>query len=106
MHSLRTKITFLAVLVTVFTVVMIALLSVVSIRDAEHQQSEQLLFLLCETGEQNLDYYFRSIERSVQKIAAYTQKDLDGLDDEKLSAHTERIKAYFDEAEKQTENAE
>ena len=58
MHSLRSKITFLTLCVTILAVIVVSLLSVVFIRNAEHRKSSQLLFLLCETGERNLDYYF------------------------------------------------
>ena len=102
MHSLRTKITLLALCVAIVTVAVVSMLSVLFIRNAEHNKSDQLLLLLCETGEKNLNYYFKSVEKSVQKIAAYTQKDLDGLDDEKLLAHTDRVRGYFDEIANKT----
>lgn len=102
MHSLRTKITSLTVWITVVAVAVVTLLSVLYIRDAEHRQSENLLLLMCETGERNLDYYFKSVEKSVKKIAAYTEKDLDGADDEKLQKHIDRVRAYFDEIANKT----
>ena len=102
MHSLKAKITMLTVWITVVAVVVVTLLSVLFIRDAEHSKSDQLLLLLCETGERNLDYYFNSVEKSVKKIASYTEKELDGLEDEKLLAHTERIRKYFEEVASKT----
>ena len=97
MRSLRTKMTLLTLLITVLAVAVVTLTSVVFIRNTEHSKSDQLLLLLCETGERNLDYYFTSVEKSVKKIASFTEKDLDGLEDEKLGAHVERVKKYFDE---------
>ena len=102
MHSLRTKIAMLAVWVTVIAVAVATLLSVVFIRNAEHSQSEQLLLLLCETGERNLDYYFNSVEKSLRKVAAYTEKDLDGLETEKFQRHMERVEKYFEEIANKT----
>ena len=102
MHSLKAKITMLTVWITVVAVAVVTLLSVLFIRDAEHSKSDQLLLLLCETGERNLDYYFNSVEKSVKKIASYTEKELDGLEDEKLLAHTERIRKYFEEVASKT----
>ena len=96
MHSLRTKISFLTIGIIVFALAVVTLLSVVFIRNTEHQNSEQQLLLMCETGERNLDYYFTSVEKSVKNIAAHTEKDLDGLDDEKLAAHIERVRPYFE----------
>ena len=102
MHSVRTKITLLTVSVTVIAVFVAALLSVLFIRNTERQKSDQLLLLLCETGERNLDYYFNSVEKSVQKVSAFTEKDLDGLEEEPLKAHTERVRRYFDEIANKT----
>ena len=80
MHSLRTKITLLTVLVTVLAVALVTVTSVVFIRNTESRKSDQLLLLLCETGERNLDYYFSSVENSVRKVAMFAEKDLNGLD--------------------------
>ena len=80
MRSLGSKITLLTVCITVIAVLVVTVLSVYVIRDPENERSDQLLLLLCETGERNLDYYFNSVEKSVKKIASYTEKDLDGLD--------------------------
>ena len=102
MRSLKSKITLLAVWITVVAVAVVTLLSVLFIRNAEHQKSDQLLLLLCETGERNLDYYFSSVEKSVNKIASYTEKDLDGLSDEQLRYHTEHVRAYFEEIANKT----
>ena len=102
MFSLRSKITMLTVWITVFAVVAVALMSVLFIRNTESQKSQQLLLLLCETGERNLDYYFRSVEKSVRKVAAYTEKELDSLDDAELEEHSKRIRKYFDEVASKT----
>ena len=97
MHSLKAKITMLTVWITVISIAVVALLSVLSIRNAERRKSDQLLLFLCETGKRNLDYYFDNVEQSAKKIAAYTERELDGLDDEKLLAQTERIRKYFED---------
>ena len=102
MHTLRIKIASLTVLITVVAVVVVTLLSVFFIRNAEHRKSDQLLLLLCETGERNLDYYFASVEKSVRKVANFAEKDLDGIEDEKLAAHMERVRLFFDEAANKT----
>ena len=96
MHSLRTKIGMLVIGATVVAVVVVTLLSVLFIRNAEHNQSDQLLLLLCETGERNLDYYFNSVEKSVKKVAAYAEKELDGLGDEELTRQSLKVREYFD----------
>ena len=102
MHSLRTKIVMMAVFMIVAVVLVITVTSVLFIRNTEHRKSDQLLLLLCETGERNLNYYFTSVEKSVKKMASYTEKDLDGLEDDKLAAHTKRVESYFEEIANKT----
>ncbi len=102
MRSLRLKITLLTVGITVIAVLTVTLMSVLFIRNTENEKADQLLLLLCETGERNLDYYFNSVEKSVKKVAIYTEKDLDGLDDERLQKHTDRIRSYFDQIANKT----
>jgi diguanylate cyclase (GGDEF)-like protein len=97
MRSLRTKISLMTLIITVIAVVVVTLTSVLFIRNTEHRKSDQLLLLLCETGERNLDYYFNSVEKSVKKMSSYAEKDLEGLEEEQLLAHTERVKDYFDQ---------
>ena len=102
MHSLRTRIGMVIISAVVIAVVVVTLLSVLFIRNAEHDQSDQLLLLLCETGERNLDYYFNSVEKSVKKVAAYSEKELEGLEDEQLERHAEKLRLYFDEVANKT----
>ena len=97
MRSLRTRITLLAVGVVFVALVIVTALSVVFIRKSEHQKSDQVLLLLCETGERNLDFYFDSVQRSVGKVASFVEADLDGLSDEQLARHMERAGKFFDE---------
>ena len=89
MHSLRTRITLLTVCVVIVALTVVTFLSVMFIRNNERLESDQLLLLLCETGERNLDYYFNSVQKSVSKVAAFVEKDLDGLETEQLERHME-----------------
>lgn len=102
MHSLRTKIAMLTVLVTVLAVTLVTVTSVIFIRNTESRKSDQLLLLLCETGERNLDYYFSSVEKSVRKVAMFAEKDLTGLEDAQLEGHMDRVGTYFDEIANKT----
>lgn len=88
--------------ITVFAVAVVALISVVFIQNNERRESDQLLLLMCETAERNLDYYFNSVEQSVKNVASYTEKDLNGIDDEALRSNIERIRSYFDLAASKT----
>ena len=102
MRSIRTKMTMLTVCVIIIIVTSMALLSVLFIRNSEQRESDQLLLLLCETGERNLDYYFNSVQKSVRKVAAYVEADLDGLEDEQLERHMENVRKKFDEMASRT----
>lgn len=102
MRSIRTRMTLLTVCLIIITVTSMALISVFFIRGTEQQESNQLLLLLCETGEKNLDYYFNSIQKSVGKVATFVESDLDGLEDEQLARHMERVRERFDEMASKT----
>ena len=97
MRSLKTRITLLTVFAVAIAVAIVTTMSVVFIRNSTNIESEQMLLQLCETGERNLDYYFDSVQKSVEKIATNVEKDLNGLDSETLAAHVERMEEYFDE---------
>ena len=102
MHSLRTRFTLLNVCLIVIAVTIVTLLSVLFIRSNERRESDQLLLLLCETGEHNLDYYFNGVQKSVAKVANFTEEDLEGLSDRQLNEHVERVREYFDEMANKT----
>lgn len=102
MQSLRTRITMMTVCVVIFAVTVITLLSAVFIQKTEHHKSDQLLLLLCETGEKNLDYYFNSVQKSVGRVESFAEADLDGLEDEQLERHIDRVREYFDEMASKT----
>ena len=98
MHSIRTKIMLLTAVMIIVSVTIVALLSVVFIRRKERLETDQMLLLLCETGERNLDYYFDSVQESVARVASYAEYDIDGLETEQLEDHVTRIRDYFEES--------
>ena len=97
MHSIRTKIMLLTAVMIIVSVTIVTLLSVVFIRRKERLETDQMLLLLCETGERNLDYYFDSVQESVARVASYAEYDIDGLETEQLEDHVARIRDYFEE---------
>ena len=101
-RSYRTRFTLLTVFVVIFAVSLVSATSVLFIRTNEHRKSDQLLLLLCETGEKNLNYYFNSVQKSVEKVASFVESDLDGPEDKKLESHVERVWKYFDEMSAKT----
>lgn len=95
-HSLRTRITITMLGVILAALAVTTLLSAVFIRTTESQKSDQLLRMLCETGERSLDYYFDSVQNTVSKVTSYAEEDLEDVDnDEEFAAHMERIRDYF-----------
>ena len=95
MHSIRTKITAMTVCVIIIAMAAATGFGVVAIRNIGSRSADQMLLLLCETGEKNLDHYFESVEQSVEMVSAYVESDLDGLDDERLQAHLDRVSDIF-----------
>ena len=97
MRSFRTKLTILTVCVVIFAVGIVSATSVLFIRNNEHRKSDQLLLLLCETGEKNLDFYFNSVQKSVERVASFAEADIEGTSDKELERHMEHVGEYFDE---------
>ena len=96
MHSIKTKFTVLAISVTIIAVVIISCMSVLFIINSEHRRSEQTLLLLCETGERNLDYYFKGVENSIIKVADFAEEDLEKTGPEEFGDHVKRVGKFFD----------
>ena len=102
MRSLGAKITVIMMAIVMAIVITMSLISVYFIRKTEHRRSDQIMLLLCETGERNLDYYFNGIQRSVNNLSTYVANDIDGLDDDRFSLHMERVKTAFAETAAKT----
>ena len=96
MHSIRTKITAMTVGMIVIAMVIAAVLGVTAIRNIGNRDADQLLLSMCETGQKELDYYFRNVEQSVETVTAYVESDLDGLQDAQLQAHLDRVGGFFE----------
>ncbi|WP_019679466.1 sensor domain-containing diguanylate cyclase [Ruminococcus flavefaciens] len=95
MHSLRTRLTVTMLCVILAALVIVTLLSAVFIRRTESYKTDQLLLMLCESGERSLDYYFDSVQNSVLRVTSFAEEDLEGMNDEQLEKHVENIREYF-----------
>ncbi|MBO4266601.1 MAG: GGDEF domain-containing protein [Lachnospiraceae bacterium] len=102
MRSLGTRITIMVLCVLFAALVIVTACSAVFIMRTESRESDQLLLMLCETGEKNLEYYFDSVQKSVGKVATFVEDDLQGLDEEELASHVDRVRKYFDETASKT----
>ncbi len=96
MRSLKTRLA-ITMLFVIFTVIMvITLLSVIFIRRTASRKADQLLLMLCENGQYSLNYYFDSVQNSVNDITSFVEDDIKGLDDKQLEKHMENAREYFD----------
>ena len=95
MRSIRTQITVMTACAIAVTMIIATVFGVIAIRETGSTSADKQLMLLCETGERNLDSYFDSVEHSVEIVSAYVEDDLDGIDDEHLQAHLDRVSDIF-----------
>ena len=95
MHSIRTKITAVATGAIIFTMVIAAALGVAAIRNIGTNSAKQILLLLCEAGQKNLNSYLRDVQQEARTIDTFVESDLDGLSDDRLQSHVERVKEFF-----------
>ena len=95
MHSLKTKITAVTISGIIITMIIAAVFGIAAIRGIGENSSEQMLLLLCQEGQKNIDASLMDAEQNVEAISAYVESDLDGLDDQKLQAHLDRVSDIF-----------
>ncbi len=94
-HSIKTKIMLMTTCALLVVILIATVSGVFVIRRVGNGSAQQMLLLLCESGEKNLDHYFESVEQSVAMVSAYVESDLDGLDDARLQAHLDRVSDIF-----------
>ena len=102
MSSIKTRMTLLTVAAVIASLTLATLLGVLAVRNTGVNSSEQILRLLCETGEKNIDAYFVSTEQSVGTVCEFISDDLDKLDDDSLRAHMKRAEEIFRNAAAKT----
>ena len=95
MHSIRTKISLATIGAIIITMIIAAVFGVAAIKNIGQDSSEQILRLLCDAGQKNLNAGLQDVEQNVQTISAYVESDLDGLEDQKLQAHLDRVSDFF-----------
>ena len=109
MHSIRSKITILNTLSIIIAIFVTALISCIYVANFGHSSVEQSLLLLCETGKNNINYYLKSVEQSVNTVSTLIDKELDDIDDsdpivykDGFEKHMDEAKFFFAEASKNT----
>jgi diguanylate cyclase (GGDEF)-like protein len=79
----------------IITMIIAASFGLVAIQRLGKSDAEQMLRLLCEAGEKNLDDLFENLEQNVLIVSSYVESDLDGVSDEGLQKHLDRISDVF-----------
>ena len=79
----------------IITMIIAAACGVVAIQRLGMSDAEQVLRLLCEAGEKNLDDLFGNLEQNVRIVSSYVESDLDGVSDEELQKHLDRVSDVF-----------
>lgn len=77
-------------------------IAIFSVRALGNRNAKQMLYMLCETGEKNLNIYFDSVEQSLSTVATLIDADLDENPDEPLEVHVERMRSVFEKVIYQT----
>ena len=95
MHSIRTKITLLNIISIIIAIFVSALVSCLYVANFGHRSVEQSLALLAETGKNNINYYLKSVEQSVNTVSSLIDSELDNIDD---SDYINGFKKHMDEA--------
>ena len=102
MHSIQAKTTLFTVCAIVVTMIAATLAATIAIRSYGTDTSNQILFLLCETGEKNLDAYFESVEQSVETVSGYAEADLAETDLTHLDEHLDHVREIFEKTASNT----
>ena len=109
MHSLKAKLTLLNIIPIAIAITVTTVISAVYISRIGHKDAEQALSLSCEIGKNNLNYYFKSVEQSVNTVSSLIDADLDNLSDitskEEWAAHIHNADIMFSEAAINTNGA-
>lgn len=96
MKSIRTKLIMLTALAIIVAVTAATVVAVIAVKNIGNNSSEQILSLMCQTGEKNLDSYFVSVEQSVEYVSRFVNEDLDGTPLDKLAEHIDKTREVFE----------
>ena len=102
MNSLRTKTMLLTVGAVIITVTVLTIIVAFAIKDLGDSSSNQILRLLCETGQRNLNAYFESVEQSVESVSSYAEADLENTPLDELESHLNRARKVFEKTANNT----
>lgn len=102
MRSIQSKTTLLTIAGILVAIIVATIISAISVRNIGIDSAQQNLQLLCEAGEKSLDYYYESVEQSVETVSTYIKSDLLTISDAELDQHMARAKNVFNTSANQT----
>ena len=99
MHSIRTKIIILNITAIATAIITATIIAGVSVAKLGHSNSEEMLRLKCETGQNDLNHCFESVQQCVDIISNEIDGELDDLNeadfDAELQAHVMGAESDF-----------
>lgn len=102
LRSLRSKVTLLTIIPLTVALLITSAIGTALLRNFGHEHAEQTLSLLCQTGKNNLNYYFKSVEQSVDIVSKLMDDQLDTIPDDSFntyfSLHVKEAERIFMEA--------
>ena len=104
--TLRLRIAVLNAIGVSVSILVTSIIGSISIAKQGHESSEQALSLLSETGKNNLNNYFKSVEQSINIVSGLIDDNLDTITDSefntKLPTHIAQSRSAFLEAAEHT----
>ena len=95
MHSIRTKITLLTLIVVAAALSIATVIGVVSTKKLGRDDADQMLHLTAATGAMHLESYFDSVEHSVETVSMLVQDSFEDMPFEDLASQVERARNLF-----------
>ena len=94
-RSIQSKTMLLTIAGIVATMAVAVLIGSISMQNLATDSAKNTLSLLAETGQKNLDSYFKSVEQSVEMVSTYAKADLENLSLNELNTHVENTRKVF-----------
>ena len=101
MRSLKRKFTLFSVISVAASIITCTAVGAISVAAFSHKEIENDLSLLCTTGKNNLNYYLKSVEQSINTVSSIVDSYLDQVDETTYTTnfgkHIEDVKFIFNE---------
>ena len=106
MYSIRARLAIFNAIAVAISITAATIISTITVANFGHESAERTLSLQCEAGKNSLNYYFKSVEQSVNIISGLINDDLDNMSEDDysnhFSNHMDDAKRMFGEAANHT----